>query len=205
MRKLNFAVAMVAVFAFAGSAAAVPVWYADVQTSRLLGNVHGSITLPGAPGSISDLIGSTHLENLGSGLGSGYVSTTSSLNITHTFSPSGYTVNSVHYASVYVGVLDDFDLGYEYAELKLGSDVLDSGNAFANLFSGNVTAHIASVGDSITLTMKATKGDYKVKFSVLKVKFDGDKPRDPVPAIPEPSAALIFAAGLAVAGYRRRS
>jgi hypothetical protein len=83
--------------------------------------------------------------------------------------------------------------------------VLDSGNAFANLFSGNVTAHIASVGDSITLTMKATKGDYKVKFSVLKVKFDGDKPRDPVPAIPEPSAALIFAAGLAVAGYRRRS
>ena len=29
--------------------------------------------------------------------------------------------------------------------------------------------------------------------------------KDPVPAIPEPSAALIFAAGLAVAGLRRRS
>ncbi len=28
---------------------------------------------------------------------------------------------------------------------------------------------------------------------------------DPVPAIPEPSAALIFAAGLTVAGLRRRS
>ena len=205
MRRLNLAAALVAVFAFAGSAAAGPIWFADVQTSKLLGNFHGNITLPSNPGSIANLLDNTHLEDLGSGLGSGYVSKRSPMNITHTFSPSGYTVNSVHYASVYVGVLDDFDLEYEYAELKLGSDVLDSGNAFANLFSGNVTAHIESAGDSVTLTMKAKKGDYKVKFSVMKVKFDGEKPRDPVAAIPEPSAALIFAAGLAVAGYRRRS
>ncbi len=201
MRKLRFAVAMVAVFAFAGSASAIPVWFADVQTSKLLlGDIHGRITLPGDPGSISNLLENAHLENLGSGLGWGYVSTDSPLDITHTFSPSGYSVNDVHYASVYVGVL-----GLGYAELKIGSDVVDSGNAFANLFDGNVIAHIQSVGDSVTLTMKATRGAYKVQFSALKVKFDGDKPRDPVPAIPEPSAALIFAAGLAVAGYRRRS
>lgn len=205
MRKSSVAVAFVAVFAFAGSAAAVPVWYADVQTSRFLGDVHASITLPGDPDSITDLLENTNLEKLGSGLGSGHVSTTSPLKITHTFAPNGYAVNQVHYASVIVGVLDDFDLEYEYAELKIGTDVIDSGNAFANLFGGSVTAYIQSAGDSVELKLKATKGDYKVKFSALKVKFDAGKPRDTTPAIPEPSAALIFAAGLAVAGVRRRS
>lgn len=205
MRKSSLAVVFVAVFAFAGSAAAVPVWFVDVQTSRLLGDVHASITLPGNPDNIPDLLKSTKLDKLGSGLGSGYVSKKSPLKITHTFAPNGYAVNQVHYASVIVGVLDDFDLEYEYAELKIGSEVVDSGNAFANLFGGNVTAYIESVGDSVELKMKATKGDYKVKFSAMKVKFDAGKPRDTTPAIPEPSAALIFAVGLAVAGVRRRS
>lgn len=45
------------------------------------------------------------------------------------------------------------------------------------------------------------------KITIVKKHFAGTEYRkkNPVPAIPEPSAALIFAAGLAVAGWRRRS
>jgi hypothetical protein len=63
--------------------------------------------------------------------------------------------------------------------------------------------------DDFDKKLKKAKKERKLRF--VKNKKDGlpgtyPKPgKDPVPAIPEPSAALIFAAGLAVAGWRRRS
>lgn len=63
--------------------------------------------------------------------------------------------------------------------------------------------------DDFDKKLKKAKKERKLRF--VKNKKDGHpdeypKPgKDPVPAIPEPSAALIFAAGLAVTGLRRRS
>jgi len=206
VRKLSVVGVMVLLLGFAESAAAVTVWYADVQTSRLLGNRHADLTTLANPGSIGELLSNTHLEVLGAGLGSGFVTSGSPLAITHTFSPDGFSVDAVQHASVVVGVLDDFDLGYESAELAIGPDVLDGGNAFANLFGGNVTALITAAGDSVTLSVRATQGDFKVRVSALVVAFDGTAiGTKPAPAIPEPTAALVFAAGLFIVGWHRRS
>jgi hypothetical protein len=210
VRKLGIAGVLVLFLAAAGSASATTVWYADVQTSNLLGNRHADLTTLADPGSVDELLSNTELEAIGAGLGSGFVSVGSPLDITHTFSPNGYTVDDVSYASVTVGVFDDLDLGYEFAELVIDSDVLDSGNAFANLFGGEVTALITAVGDAVSLTIQSTRGDFLVAFSALAVEFEGTAIEGtaigtgPTPAIPEPSAALIFATGLFIAGWRRR-
>ena len=205
MRKLDLAAVLMLALSYAGTAAAIPVWYADVQTSTLLGNRHMDLTTPLDPGGIDQILSNSELEWLGTGLGSGYVAVGSPLDITHSFEPNGYSADSVRYAAVTVGVMDDFDLEFEYGELRIGSDVLDSGNAFLNLFGGEVTALVTTVGDAVTLTVQAVRGDFRVAFSALTVHFDGTALTAPTPAIPEPSAALIFAAGLVVAGWRRRS
>lgn len=205
VRKLGIAGVLVLFLAAAGSASATTVWYADVQTSNLLGNRHADLTTLADPGSVDELLSNTELEALGAGLGSGFVSVGAPLDITHTFSPNGYTVDDVSYAFVTVGVFDDLDLGYEFAELVIDSDVIDSGNAFANLFGGEVTALITAVGDAVSLTIQSTRGDFVVAFSALAVEFEGTAiGTGPTPAIPEPSAALIFATGLFIAGWRRR-
>lgn len=205
MHKLGLTAVLLFALSYAGTAAAIPVWYADVQTSTLLGNRHADLTTPLDPGGIDRILSNSELEWLGTGLGSGYVAAGSPLEITHSFEPNGVSADSVYYAAVTVGVMDDFDLEFEYGELRIGSDLLDSGNAFLNLFGGEVTALITTVGDAVTLSVSAVRGDFRVAFSALTVHFDGTTLTSPTPAIPEPSAALIFAVGLVVAGWRRRS
>lgn len=186
----------------AGAASAVPVWYADIQTSTLLGNLHGDITALSDPGGIAQLLQNASVDHLGAGLGSGYVSTSAPLSITHTFAPDGFVAGVVHSATVTVMVVDDLDFNLEYGQIALGSDVLDGGSALFNFFGGDVSAHVTSAGDAFTLSVQATRGDFRVVFSALSVHFDGSLPL-PSPAIPEPTAALAFAAGLAVVLRRR--
>ncbi len=205
MRKLVSAAVLMLALSYAGTSAAIPVWHTEVQTSTLLDNRYAEMDTLVDPGHIVQVFSNSELEWLGTGtgLGSGYVSTGSPLEITHSFEPNGYSADSVEYAVVTVGVMDDFDLGFEFGELRIGSDVLDSGIAFLNMFGGEVTALVSRVGDAVTLSVHAVRGDFRVAFSALTVHFDGTAL--PAPAIPEPSAALIFAAGLVVAGCRRRS
>lgn len=186
----------------AAPASAVSLWYADVFTSNLLGNVHGEITLPTSPSSISDLLAGVDLDVVGSGLGSGLVTTSTPITLTHIFAPD-MAVASITSASLIVSVIDDFDiLTSEEVAISVGGIQIDGGSGFvlAGLFGGNVTAHIASIGDSIGVEIEAVRGDFKVGFSALSVKFDSTSQR---PAIPEPTAALVFAAGLVIASRRR--
>lgn len=187
----------------AGAASAVPVWYADVHTSSLLGNVHGDLTALSDPGSIAQLLQSASVDHLGAGLGSGYVSTSAPLSITHTFAPDGFVAGVVHSATVTVMVVDDLDFAREYGQIAIGGDVLDGGSALFDLFGGDVSALVTAAGDSFTLSVEATSGDFRVLFSALSVHFDGSVPL-PSPAVPEPTAALVFAAGLAIVVRRRR-
>ncbi|HEY8494444.1 MAG TPA: hypothetical protein VIN04_11165 [Myxococcota bacterium] len=191
----------------AGPAAAVSYWYADVKTSSLLGDLHGSVLLPGDPGSLSDLIAGSDLDLLGSGLGSGKVEAGKPLTTTHVFAP-GLPVASVVSASLVVSVVDDLDLGFEEATVSIDGALLDggSGKLLIDILGGSVAALVQTAGDSIGVTIAATQGDFKVAFSALKVKFEtGTRPSPgPGPQIPEPSAALVFAAGLLIASRSRR-
>jgi hypothetical protein len=205
MRNLLLSLIACAGLLAAGPASALSYWYADVKTSSLLGNFHGAVTLPSNPSSISDLIAGSDLDVLGAGLGSPTVGVGSPKTATHTFAPS-VSVGSVLDAFVVVSVIDDFDHHFEEVSIAIGSDVLDGGSSFflAGLFGGNVEGWIQGAGDSIDVTISAVRGDFKVAFSALKVKFEGGAPPNGGPAIPEPSAALVFAAGLLLASRRRR-
>lgn len=189
----------------ASTASATSVWYADVKTSDLLGNVHGEITALAEFEDLRALAQSVDLNLLGNGLGSGYVGS-SPLDITHSFAPDGFVVNHVIHATVYVSVVDDLDLSRERGQIVVDGSVLDSGQATINLFDGDVTALIDSVGDALTVRVRATRGDFRVLFSAAKVHFDGTAIARPTPAVPEPSAALLFVTGAFVVrqGMRRR-
>lgn len=193
----------------AGPASAVSLWYGDVHTSSLLGNVHTEIQLPTAPSSISSLLAGTSLDVLGTGLGSGAVSSGSPIAVTHTFAPNDVVVNAIQSASLVVSVIDDLDLSSEEVRISIGSDVIGGGSGvmLAGLFGGDVAAFVQGAGDSINVTIAAVRGDFKVLFSALSVEFDATlgaaAPAPSTPAIPEPSAALVFAAGLAIASRRR--
>jgi hypothetical protein len=199
---------LAAAVAYAGAASATSVWYADVKTSSSLGNVHGEISSLTDLGNIPALVASVDLDIVGSGLGTALVTTSAPLPIVHTFAPDGYTLNHVVHASVVVSVVDDLDWGSEIGQIVVDGSVLDSGQASFSLFDGSVTALIDAIGDSITVNVQSTRGDFRVLFSALSVHFDGTPIRvagPPTPAVPEPTAALLFAAGALVVrrGVRR--
>lgn len=205
MRNLLLSLVACSGLLAAGPASALSYWYADVKTSSLLGDVHGTVTLPSNPGSISELIAGSDLELLGGGLGSAYVGTTSPKSTTHTFAPD-VPVAAVVSASLVVSVVDDLDLSGEEVSISIGADVLDGGSSsfLVGFFGGSVAGWIDGAGDSVAVTIAAVRGDFKVAFSALKVEFEGGTPPRGGPAIPEPSAALVFAAGLLLASRRRR-
>jgi hypothetical protein len=189
----------------AGPASALSYWYADVKTSSLLGDLHGSVTLLTDPGSIAELIAGSDLDLLGTGLGSAYVATGSPRSTTHSFAPD-VPVGSVVSACLVVSVIDDLDIHSEEVSVSIGPDVLDggSGSFLVGLFGGSVQGSIHGAGDSIDVTISALRGDFKVAFSALSVKFESGAPTRGGPAIPEPTAALVFAAGLLLVSRRRR-
>lgn len=202
MRKLVVTMVAVVGVALAGPAAAVSLWYGDVYTSSLLGDVHARITLPAEPDSIAGLLGSADLDVLGAGLGGGKVAVGSPITLTHTFAP-GTSVGSIEKAALVVSVLDDVDLGYETVEISVEQDLIDAGKGrfLVGLFGGSVAALITNSGDSIGVTIASLAGDFQVAFSALAVQYASDT--TPTPAIPEPTAALVFAAGLVLAARRR--
>lgn len=208
MRKLSLLLVVSVGLLNAAPADALSYWYADVKTSSLLGNVHGSLTLPTDPGSLAALIAGGDLDlDGGAGLGPAAIGAHGSIVATHTFSP-GVPVASIQEACLVVSVIDDFDWQREEVRISIGSDVLDGGSSrfLAGFFGGNVTGWIDSAGDQIAVTIASIgEGDFKVAFSALSVRFDsGLVSPGGGPAIPEPSAALVFAAGLLVAARRRR-
>jgi hypothetical protein len=193
----------------ASPASATSFFYIEAFTNSLLGNVHGTALLPSFNGDLSDFLEGTDLDVLGAGLGSGLVTPGDPLEITHTFAP-GVSVSSVQGAWLVVSVVDD-SLGeifeYEHALIDVDGSSFADGQAVLNLFAGSVGGSIAAAGDSFLETIAAQPqrhgdGDFKVLFSALKVKFDGTT--STAPAIPEPSAALAFAAGLLLVGRRRK-
>jgi len=205
MRNLLLSLIACSGLLLAGPASAVSYWYADVKTSSLLGDFHGSITVPSNPGSLSDLIAGSDLDLLGAGLGSAYVASGGSKSATHVFAPD-VPVASVVSACLVVSVVDDVDLSLEEVSVAIGADVLDGGSSsfLVGFFGGSVEGWIDGAGDSIGVTIASVRGDFKVAFSALKVEFEGGTPPRGGPAIPEPSAALVFAAGLLLASRRRR-
>ena len=191
----------------AGPAAAVSLWHLDVYPSSLLGNTHVAITLPTNPDSIPALLGQADLAVLGAGLGSGYVKAGSPITLTHTFAP-GVPVGSIQSAALRVSVIDDLDFAREEFAISVGSDVLATGSSrfLWGVFGGNVAALVAGTGDAIQVTIAALSGDFHVAYSALSVAFTGAggvAVPAPTPAIPEPSAALLFGAALALAARRR--
>lgn len=208
MRTLLLSLVACAGLLHAGAADALPYWYADVKTSSLLGNIHGTATLPTEPGSLAALIAGGDLDvDGGAGLGAASVGSNGSIVATHSFSPS-VPVASIQDACLVVSVIDDFDLQREEVRISIGDDVLDGGSSrfLAGFFGGSVVGWIDGAGDEIAVTIASIgAGDFRVAFSALSVKFDsGLVSPGGGPAIPEPSAALVFAAGLLVAARRRR-
>lgn len=207
MRKLLFSLVGCCGLLLAGPAAAVSLWHSDVYTSSLLGNTHVAITLPTSPGSVPALLALGDLASLGTGLGSGYVRPGSPITLTHTFAP-GVPVSSIQSAALRVSVIDDFDIAREEFSISVGSTLLDTGRSrlLVGVFGGSVATLIAAVGDSIQVTIAALAGDFRVAYSALSVEFSsaaGGAVPAPTPAIPEPSAALLFAAALALVARRR--
>lgn len=201
LRRLR-ATALAAVLLFsAGTASATSFFYVEAFTNTLLGNVHGTALLPSFNGSVYDFLQNASLDVLGSGLGSGYVGPGDPLEITHTFAP-GVPVNSVQGAWLVVSVMDDHDLfEFEHALIDVDGDPFASGQATLNIFADSVGAYIQAAGDSFLETVSSSRGDFKVVFSALKVKFDGGS----TAVIPEPTAALVFGAGLLLVRRRRRA
>jgi hypothetical protein len=139
------------------------------------------------------------------GLGNGYVNGTPKI-YTHTFDPGTSPVD-VQSAWLYVSVIDDLsplpDLAKETAVVQIGQDVLDSGQASLNILGGNVTAYIDSAGDTLTVTVRASRGDFWLTASALKVVYDAPaRPGGASPAVPEPGAALAFGVGMLLVGRR---
>jgi hypothetical protein len=190
-----------------GPAAAVSLWHGDVYTSSLLGNAHFTITLPTNPESIPALLGQADLDVLGAGLGSAYVQPGQPITLTHTFAP-GVPVTSIQSAALRVSVIDDFDIAREEIAITVGSDLLDSRSSrlLVGIFGGNVAAVVAASGDAIQVTIAALAGDFHVAYSALSVEFTsagGGSTPGPTPAVPEPSAAWVFALALALVARRR--
>jgi hypothetical protein len=192
----------------AGTASAITAYYTDFYTSNLLFNKHGNVTLPGEITNISTLMSLADVDIVGSGLGSGLVTTSSPLSVVHSFAPDT-AVGSILGATLKVSVMDDSDLfqteKLETASIQIGATELANGSASFNLFGIDVSAYFDAAGDTATFSYKATKGDYKVLFSALTVKFDAAvTPRvSPPAATPEPTAALVFALGVALVARMR--
>jgi hypothetical protein len=136
------------------------------------------------------------------GLGDGTVRGTPKT-YTHTFDPGAAPVE-VQEAWLFVSVLDDLsplpDLASETAVVRIGSDVLASGNAFLNILGGSVTAWVGAAGDVLQLSVSGT-GDFWLLASAFKVVY-----RTPgaAAAVPEPTAALVFALGALLVFTRGR-
>jgi len=190
-----------ALFLSAGAASATSYFYIEAFTSSLLGNVHGTALLSSFDGDLSDFLAGASLDVLGSGLGSGHVSAGHPLQVTHTFDP-GVSVGSVKGAWLVVSVVDDLDLfEYEHALIDVNGQPFADGQAILNLFADSVSGYIQAAGDSFLEQIAAKKGDFKVAFSALKVKFETGT----MPAVPEPGAALAFGAGVLLVARRRRA
>src|SRR5690606_7293035 len=162
MRSLTRLVPVLGILLCASSASATSLVYAEVWTNKLLGNIHAELTTLLAPKDIGALLSHTDIDVLGKGLDWGYVSTSSPLDITHTFAPDLHKEVCVQSAKLYVSTVDDsiFD-DKEYAAISIGGDHLGGGKAGLNLFEFDVTNYIGSIGDSFTQTIAATKGDFK--------------------------------------------
>lgn len=197
LRRLLGTVVLACGILSAGAALALPVWYGELWTSK----VHAELTVPTYFSNPLDMLSAADLNLLGGGYGNSRVTTSSPLVLTHTFAPDGYDVNAVLKASVYVMVIDDFDLAPETAEIQIdGTQIAGGGIMFARLFGGNVGAWIATSDDSFILAVTAPRGDFNVLGTGLSVHFDGSQP----PSAPEPAAALVFATGLVVVSRVRR-
>jgi hypothetical protein len=203
--------ALAAMLLLGGAASADTVWYGELYTSTLLGDVHGSATLPVAPLDLVAFATSSELGVTGSGLGSGLVSVGSPLTMSFTFAPQGFTLDSVLSATAFVSVVDDLApistdfLEPETGQISVAGSVLDGGSATLNLFAGSVTAWVQSIGDALQLTVSATSGDFRVALGGLAVKFEGTPIAGSAPpSAPEPGAALVFCAALLLVGRSTR-
>jgi hypothetical protein len=132
------------------------------------------------------------------GLGDGAVSGTPKT-YTHSFDPGPSPV-VVQGAWLYVSVIDDLsplpDLARETAVVRIGSEVLASGNALLNILGGNVTAWIDAAGDVLSVTVSGS-GDFWLVASALKVAYG---PPAAAAAVPEPAGALAFGLALLLVG-----
>jgi hypothetical protein len=193
------------VLMIAGSAAATSTrYFAELLTSQqtriLPSNVRATIDTSADSGFRDILLGG-NIE-AGAGLGDGYVSGTGDyIMYQHRFTPSA-DVASIVKATLAVGVLDDqFCDSGEKVEIRLDGDIWKTGIATINLLAGNVTAYLGTDDDgSLTVAVISRAGDFVVMKSLLVVEYLSPD----VVAVPEPGAALLFAAGMFVVARSTR-
>jgi hypothetical protein len=151
----------------------------------------------------------------------GYVSDRGGISYEHSLTPAGDTeIDSV--SAVYLSVLvgDDVscrgfifgchaDSEGEFVEIPI-LDVGADGDVQAsfNFLWGNVTleAQVQGWGDSFQVDILSSRGDFVVWKSAAKFIYDsGAGHGGGIPAVPEPTAAAVFALGsVLVAGTARR-
>lgn len=184
----------------AGAASALPAgFYYDVVASEW----RAQATLAIDHGSPLDVDWSAHASPESNDLG--HVGVGDPAVFTHHFEPST-DVSSIEKAWLVVGVTDDqfLDRGEE-AVIELDGDVWKSGGFFlGRLFLGDITANalIAGWGDSFSVTVASSRGDFIVWGSALKVAYEPGQGGEPSGAVPEPSAALVFGLGALLVGRR---
>ena len=196
----NILIAMAAVVALAGANPALAVSEIDI-----------------------DFLGTADFDNFG------YVGAGESLNYQHMFDPINdptKDITSVDSAWLFVGITDDWQcdgwqscvsdwfVETETAALDLNGVAWESGQATARIFWGDVTAeaNLLVNGGILNVTVSSSAGDFNVLWSKMLTEYQwvatgggGTGPGSGVNAIPEPSAALVFAFGaLIVTGSVRR-
>jgi hypothetical protein len=160
----------------------------------------------------------------------GYVSDGGSLSYSHqmeAFNDPSIDVTSVESSWLSVMVVDDWAcrslrgcVGDWFFETEVASIDLNSvewveGRATAQLFAGNVTAEAGLFENDglLEVTVNSEDGDFMVVWSALTMEYayeladtGGSGSGGPGMAMPEPSAALVFAMGaLVVHGRLRRT
>ena len=64
---------------------------------------------------------------------------------------------SVQAAWLFVSVIDDLDFGHETVRILVDGSLFEEGSATFDVFFGSVTASIIAAGDSIHVSVSATR------------------------------------------------
>jgi hypothetical protein len=92
----------------------------------------------------------------------------------------------------------------EYALIETDGQFFAHSDLSPPWVTGDVTSLIDGAGDTLDVTLSSLQGSFRAKASWLVVKYEIVRRQVPGNPIPEPTSALLFAAGLLIATRRLR-